>query len=288
VSTGCYTPLVSCGIEAIGCDGPPNSRFEPFGADKNGDPWLGFQAWRATFDALLLERACRLGAIVRQPCQATGLLLDGRRVIGVQTSGGNLKARFVIDAAGGGHWLARKLALPLRRYSPRLIARFGYVRGECPARDEAPALLADAEGWTWTARVRPQLYQWTRLSWDVASTQGDYLPDEFYGLEPQGKTRAADVTWRIVTDCAGDGYFLAGDAAAQLDPAASHGVLKGLMSGMMVAHLINKVMRGEATEQQATQSYREWLAGWFKADVERLRELYALLPECEWVVATQL
>src|SRR5579863_9008965 len=48
-------------------------RFEAFGSDANG-PWSGFQAWRAEFDALLLERARTLGVEVRQPCPVTGLL----------------------------------------------------------------------------------------------------------------------------------------------------------------------------------------------------------------------
>ncbi len=45
-------------------DGP--RQFVPFGQDANG-PWLGFQAWRAELDALLLERARALGVEVLQP-----------------------------------------------------------------------------------------------------------------------------------------------------------------------------------------------------------------------------
>src|SRR5277367_4814408 len=40
-------------------------RFEAFGGDASG-PWTGFQAWRADFDVLLLERARELGVDVRQ------------------------------------------------------------------------------------------------------------------------------------------------------------------------------------------------------------------------------
>ena len=257
-------------------------RFEPFGADDDG-PWSGFQAWRATFDALMLERARHSGVVVRQPCRATGLMLDGVRVTGVRSSCRPLTARFVIDATGGGHWLARKLSLTIRRYSPRLMVRFGYVRGDCAVRDDAPALVADDAGWTWTARVRPQLYNWTRLSWRARRQSDTAPPEELRDLVPQGPARAADVTWRRVTEPAGPGYFLVGDAAALLDPAASHGVLKGLMSGMMAAHLCTRIIKDGASEQQAAREYRRWLAGWFEADVARLSELYARLPQCDWL-----
>ncbi|HLL77544.1 MAG TPA: FAD-dependent oxidoreductase [Pyrinomonadaceae bacterium] len=256
-------------------------RFEPFGADADG-PWMGFQAWRATFDALLLDRARDAGVIVRQPCRADSPALDGARVTGVRASCGELPARFVIDAAGSGHWLARKLSLGIRRRSPRLLVRFGYVRGECSARDEAPALVADEAGWTWTARVRPRLYGWARLSWRDARQSDAGPPEELRGLIPHGPVRAADVTWRMVSEPAGPGYFLAGDAAALLDPASSHGVLKGIMSGMMAAHLCAAVIVDGASEQQASREYRRWLADWFEADAARLRELYARLPQCDW------
>ena len=92
-------------------------RFEPFGADgPNGPdgtngaaPWLGLQAWRADFDALLVARARALGVAVLQPCRAVRPLVAGARVVGVETSAGPLVAPFVVDAAGGGHWLARQL-----------------------------------------------------------------------------------------------------------------------------------------------------------------------------------
>ena len=85
-------------------------------------------------------------------------------MIGVATSDGPLFARWVIDASGGAHWLARRLGIPLQFASPRLIARYGYVTGDCPERDEAPEIAADETGWSWSARIAPGLYHWTRLS----------------------------------------------------------------------------------------------------------------------------
>ena len=197
---------------------------------------------------------------------------------GLETSEGEVRARFVVDAAGSRHWLARRLGLVIRRRSPRLVARFSYLEGVCPARDEAPAIVADEEGWTWTARVRPGLYHWTRLRHDGERPDPAYVPDELCDLSPCGRSRGADVSWRTVEEVAGAGYFLVGDAATVLDPASSHGVLKALMSGMMAAHLITQIVRQGANENLATLSYNDWVHRWFAHDVARLRDIYLRLP----------
>jgi flavin-dependent dehydrogenase len=253
-------------------------RFVTYGADSAG-PWRGFQAWRADFDAMLLERAGELGVEVRQPCRALRPKLSKDRVSGLETSEGDIRARFVVDAAGSRHWLARRLGLVICRRSPRLIARFGYVEGAYPARDEAPAIVADEEGWTWTARVRTGLYHWTRLRHDGERPDPAFVPDELCNLSPRGRSRGADVSWRTVEDLAGAGYFLVGDAAAVLDPASSHGVLKAIMSGMMAAHMITRVIRHGENEVLAAQGYSDWIYRWFVRDVAQLRDLYARLPE---------
>ena len=270
------------------------ARFEAFGADGRG-PWLGFQAWRADFDAILLERARSLGVRVVQPCRAVRPLREGARVCGVRTDAGDVASAYVIDAAGGRHWLARQLGLRVQTRSPALVARYGYASGECPARDAAPAVVADARGWTWTARVRPGLYQWTRLTLPEDAAVGplraeiagrppranadgrraDDPPAEFERLTPRGPARGADVTWRVVMRPAGAGYFLVGDAAAVLDPASSHGVLKALMTGIMAAHSIGRIAGG-ADESRVADSYRDRVHAWFEHDVAELEKLYVV------------
>lgn len=137
-------------------DGPPH--FMPFGQDEKG-PWLGFQAWRAELDALLLERARTLGVEVLQPCRVLHPLRGEQgEVVGVETDAGPVHARVVLDAAGGTHWLARYLDVPRLAASPQLVATYGYVtESEGPPASE-PRLVADDKGWTWTAA-------WCSSSW---------------------------------------------------------------------------------------------------------------------------
>jgi flavin-dependent dehydrogenase len=252
-------------------------RFDPFGLDSRGS-WRGFQAPREMLDLILLDAVRDLDAVVRQPCRALHPLCDRERVIGVATSDGPLFARWVIDAGGGAHWLARGLDIPLQFASPRLIARYGYVTGDCAERNDAPEIAADEMGWSWSARIAPGLYHWTRLSLAVDDPRRDRPPEAFAHLTPATRTRGANVTWRIVSQPAGPGYICVGDAATVLDPASSHGVLKGLMSGMMAAHVIAQVEAGTATNATAIEAYSAWLRDWFRADARALRRMYRELP----------
>ena len=251
-------------------------RFVPFGEDAAG-PWLGLQAWRADFDRLLLKRAESLGVKVIQPCRVLRPLIDSGRVTGVRCEKGDVRARFVIDASGGNHWLGRRLGLEIKRASPRFIAYYGYCEGEYPIRDAAPSLVADDKRWTWIARVSPGLYQWTRLTFNPQTRTDARPPTELRGLTHRGPARASEVTWRILPEAAGEGYFLVGDAAAVLDPVASHGVLRALMSGIMTGHLAGHIIHAKTSEQYLINSYRNWLVSWFMADVDRLAELYKRL-----------
>lgn len=249
-------------------------RFEPFGADA-GNPWQGLQVWRADFDALLLDRARELGVTVRQGCAAAAPLMRERAVSGVVGAEGEIAARIVIDATGAARWLGRALRVASPPRSPRLVARYGYVEGDCPSRNEAPLLHGNALGWTWSARVRPGVYQWTRVRFGEKGTGEP--PAELADLAPLGPVRGADVTWRLAERTAGPGWFMVGDAAVTLDPTSSHGVLKGLMTGIMAGHLSAASLSGKAPPAEIAAAYHDWIARWFAADARQLQAFYRKL-----------
>ena len=70
-----------------------------------------------------------------------------------------------------------------------------------------------------------------------------------------------------------------GDAAAVLDPAISHGVLKAIMTGMLAGYLAARSVQGENTAEEVAAEYNRCLAEWFDHDTQRFRELYGSLPE---------
>jgi flavin-dependent dehydrogenase len=248
--------------------------FEKFKPTSTG-AIRGLQAWRQEFDAILLERARQAGAEIVQPGRALRPIVAGSRVAGVETEAGKLESGFVIDAAGRGNWLARHLNLEIQTRSPRLIAHFAYMEGQCSARDDNPGFFVDQTGWTWTARVRPGLYNWTRLNVEDNAIDQNFSPAEFSSLRQVGRVQTADVTWRLVPQCAGDGYFLCGDAAAVLDPTSSHGVVKAIMSGAHAADMIVQITRGEIAAPDAAAAFRQIFSTWFEHDVARLKQQHA-------------
>lgn len=257
---------------AVRIETEAGSRLMAYGADASG-PWRGFQAWRPDFDALLLSRAREVGVDVLMPCAAEDLLVEQGRVRGVKTRGGRLLARWVVDAGGSAHWLSRRLKLPLSVLSRPLIAHYGYCLGQVQQAAEFPLLRLHPKGWTWMAPVRLGLLAWVKLGFspEPSSASRETAPVALPGV---GRVRGANVTWRLANETAGPGFFLAGDSGGVLDPGSSHGVLRALMSGMLIAHLMAGVARELLDEAEAIERYRGWFAGTLQRDAERLRQLY--------------
>lgn len=237
--------------------------FQSYGKDESG-PWFGFQAERRRLHSIMLKAASDAGAIVVRPLISDRLLRHGARVRGVHTAGRDYLARWTLDATGRSAWMAKALELRQVRCSPRLNARFFWKRTDFEQLGNEPTFAASAEGWIWeaplgncTARV------------ELRIVDPEYPPTGSAGI---------DLTWRIHPACAGPGYFMLGDAAATLDPASSHGVLRALMSGIFSAHLATACVNGILPEIAAAAAYRSWTSGQFSADTSALRILYARHP----------
>jgi len=261
------------------------AKFSGFGGTES-EPWRGFQAWRPVLDAILLRRATAVGVEVWQPCAAMSPVMRDGRILGVVTDQGEVRARYLIDATGGGGWLARKLGWVLEQRGPRLLASYGYIETEQATEWFLPELHATTEGWVWMAQVLPRVVAWTQLSLDGQS--GGRVSSRLAGLQDAqclavGGT-SADVTWRLASNAAGPGYFLAGDAALVLDPASSHGVLRALISGIKAAHLSVQVCRNVLAEESAAAVYSSWVRAWFDHDADKLEGFYGqLATPPEWL-----
>jgi flavin-dependent dehydrogenase len=247
-------------------------QFQPFGKDSHG-PWQGFHARRAELDRILLRRASDAGAIILQPCVAKEITRRSARVTGLRSSWGDIRCRYLIDATGRTHFLQRELRLAPRYLSERLVVTYGYRKGRCDL-GRCPRLTGSPRGWEWIAEVSPDLWAWVRLCFGSSSLMA---PEPLSKLVDCGPARGADVTWRLLDLCAGDGYFVVGDAACVLDPGSSQGVLKAIMSGMMAADLILGQTRGIISANLAAEKFQAWMRERFEYDVNRLSSLYAEL-----------
>ena len=252
-------------------------QFSALGQGATG-PDRGFQIPRDVLDNMLLRRATELGVQVLQPCRVLRVIRDRQRVCGVQTRQGDFTAPYVIDASGASSWLSRQLTFRWRKFSPRLIAHYGYVRAADPQEKILCGIEADPFGWCWTAKISEHIYHWTRLNFSPEHPGRDIAPGMFEHLTATGPPRGADVTWRVCQQPAGEGFFIAGDAAFVLDPAASQGVLKALTSGMMAAHAVIQTRSAPWQELSIRHQYQCWVNEWFHRDRRVMAELYRVHP----------
>jgi flavin-dependent dehydrogenase len=236
--------------------------FVPFGRDDDG-PWRGFQARRADFDQRLLNTARALGVQVMERTPAKAIVMRRSRVAGVATGHSVVSADYVIDATGTTRWLARQLGIPVTRHSPPLTARYGYVSG--PRADRLPLIQAHADSWTWTADIGHGELAWVHVTTRDRARPANWLPDALRGAR-SSLSGGADVTWRMPARTAGDGWFMCGDGALLLDPSSSHGVLRGLMSGIAAARGAVEACAGLAPARRVSRDYHAWLSDWFRHD----------------------
>jgi flavin-dependent dehydrogenase len=188
------------------------------------------------------------------------VLTEADHVIGLVADRDRFLARWTLDATGRSAWLARQLGLAERVSSPPLFVRFGWHQDGDRHLGGMPCFTYRDDGWDWRAPLTEARTAWVSLR---IHEPGDC------------RRHGLDLTWRHRPHSAGPGFFLAGDAAALLDPSASHGVLKALLSGILITHLAVACVRGRATEETIIADYRAWVAEQFGHDQARLRQLYA-------------
>ena len=244
--------------------------FIPFGGPEGLR--FGYQAWRADLDTLLLARARAVGVKVFQPARISSLGMIEGRLSSAQVNGREIRFRHLVDSSGANSLLKRELNLPVKRFSPRLTARYGYVSGSFE-QGSMPEFHLHSCAWTWIERVKSDCCQFVQLRL-APEAELPALPPMFNQAK---RSRGADVTWRMVPTCAGLGYFLCGDAAAVLDPAASSGVARALTSGLKAAELVVRIHSGNIDEASAAQTYRTWCREQFVSYARQLASRYAEL-----------
>lgn len=195
--------------------------------------------------------------------------LEGRQLF---TTKGVYEGRILVDASGWRAVLGRQL-------DPKLVDRcrlsFG-LEHEVPLRGDGlyfwvdPTLIKRGVGWDFpcgdTSRVGvgsyacqtalgPRLNAFTeRYGPPVANQHGGFFTS---GLR---RGRAGDV-------------FLVGDAAGQCLPLTGEGIRPALYFGQQCGRLIQKVLDGEVTQEQALKAYADL--------VDRLRPTYRVLKLLE-------
>lgn len=228
--------------------------------------WQGFQVRRHAFDQLLLQRVRDLGGHIFMGSIATIHHSNSPWTISVGSD--EFSARHLVDASGGHGYLKRLFGLQKCYHSPMFYLRFGYVEVAADLHEDA-MFESCMDGWLYQAQIDERTRHWCRLSNRRIKKQ--YKPESLAGHSVLGAIKGYDASWQSISPVAGQGYFIVGDAAYRLDPSSSHGVLKAMMSGVYVAHLMMKEKQGIIKKDIAGQIYQAYIRDALQHDVRHLK-----------------
>lgn len=247
---------------------------------------FAYQVERAKFDDILLKNAAACGVDVREEATVVAALRSEGRITGVKYRGADgtqheLRARYVVDASGGGGLFANEVGR--REYDPffRNLAVFGYYEGgkRMPAPNQGNILCAAFDGgWFWyiplsdtltsvgavvpkeavdeirNKPLKQSLEQYVARCGIIQNFLSDARPVE-QGM--YGEVRLLrDFSYQNQRYFA-DGCVLIGDAACFIDPVFSSGVHLATFSGLLAARSINSCLAGELSEEDAFKEFEQ-------------------------------
>jgi flavin-dependent dehydrogenase len=240
-------------------------------ADMRNVPESTWQVERDRYDAILLDNARAAGVEVWSPGSVTGVLGDASRVQGVRIDRDGaqlaLEAGHVIDASGQARVLGRHLGLEIIEHDLgdlaiyRYYARVGWSERLLKSRSLSNIFFAATPlGWAWYIALSDE-----RASVGVvtrATAVRGRAPDEVFdeqlacvdamvalldgaervsapGDDPRDVRTHTIANWSYAHEpVAGPGWYVAGDAAAFVDPVLSAGVMLAHHAGLWAANAI--------------------------------------------------
>ena len=244
----------------------------------------GYHVERSVFDKILLDRAIELGTDVMQPCRVKEVLVEEGRVVGVSYIDRDteevreVRARFTIDGSGPASVVGRKMTT--RTYDDRMrqTSLFTYykdVAGEPEGQEGHVVVTTGPMGWFWYIPMnsdelgeasvglvtgqefRPQIKEMGAERFFEAALAATPKVQAMLGPNAKrvGGYRAIQDWAFVCGQLAGPGYFLAGDAAAFIDPLLSTGVTLAMLAAYSASVCIHTIMNDGDLEQQAIDFY---------------------------------
>jgi geranylgeranyl reductase family protein len=255
-----------------------------------------YQVERAVFDKLLLDNAAERGAEVREETTVAGVDFheEGVTVRLTGPAGGEIRARYVIDASGRHTVLGQQQRLKqnypdLNKFA--VYAHYDNVQRE-PGDDGCTLtrMIRSHDRWFWVIPLSDTrtsigmvmdtaVFKAMRLSPEAALAQAFEEQPHFRQIL-EGSTRVTqvyatgDYSYRN-TQLVGPRWMLAGDAAGFIDPVFSTGVFLAIASGEQAADAIHialdKPSRApalfagyEKRLNRVMDLYHRFVASWYK------------------------
>ena len=235
-----------------------------------------YQVERSEFDKMLLDRARETGAEVREETAVEALTCDADGVT-LQTKGGAIRARYLIDASGrnavvGTQFQLKTIYAHLKKFS--CYAHYENVQRDAGI-DATLTRLVRAPGyWFWLIPLDER-----RTSIGVVMDMADFKarklsPEDAldWAIRDSAVMRermrdavrvtpvhsAGDYSYRNER-LTGDRWMLAGDAAGFIDPIFSTGVFLAIHSGEQCADALDEILTNPARRPRLFRRYERGL-----------------------------
>lgn len=238
-----------------------------------------YQVRRSQLDEILIRRAGALGATVLEGCRAREVefLGDGGVRVHAQHEGGaaqTWRARFMVDASGRDTLLGARLGLKRRNPRHNSASMYAHFRGawrhEDPRRAGDISIFWFEHGWFWYIPLADGVTSVGAVAWPYymrrrtkpvreyfleTLAQSPPLAERLAGAELASEVCATgNYSYQCTRPC-GEGYLLAGDAYAFIDPVFSSGVLFAMQGGAAAAEALDLALREPAHRAAAWRRF---------------------------------
>jgi flavin-dependent dehydrogenase len=183
--------------------------------------------------------------------------------------GTRVMARFLIDATGRRHWLARQLRVCVRRITPPLLLARSV---SAAAGGTTPLFLGRDFGWLWHANEGVDQSTWNLMA-AARHPRRRAAIAEARGTATQ-PVEYVDTTWRMVRPAAAETHAFAGEAAMVLDPASGDGIETALRLGHDAARLASVCLSQPDIAPFAAARYDDTVHRAFRLRADELRRRY--------------
>jgi digeranylgeranylglycerophospholipid reductase len=225
--------------------------------DLTSDDWTGYTLNREVFDRTLAENAEKAGAKLMTNTRATGVIMDGRRVVGVKAVHEGETVEFIAKVVVGadGHWSIIRRSAGLDRYFRDYVTCAQYRLGGLDLEDPSVNEFWMGE------KYAPGGYAWVfPKSRDVANVglgvrvkhtkpPIEYLKDfiaqdlRFRNAKILSKGGGICPVSGTLERIVADGLMLVGDAAGQLIPMTGAGVHSAIEAGKMAGRVAAEAVK---------------------------------------------
>ena len=238
--------------------------------DLTSDDWTGYTLNREVFDRTLTENAEKAGAKLMTNTMATGVIMDGRRVMGVKAVHDGEEVEFIAKVVIGadGHWSITRRSAGLTRYFRDYVTCAQYRLGGLDLEDPSVNEFWMGEkyapgGYAW---VFPKSKEEANVGLGVRVKHTkpaiEYLKDF---ISQDARFKNAKILYKSGGICpvsgtleriVMDGLMLVGDAAGQLIPMTGAGIHSAIEAGKMAGRVAAEAVKENDVSAKRLNAYR--------------------------------